>query len=153
MKAVVITDSHGKVDYILKVLEIEKPDALFFAGDHSEDCIETGYIYEELKYYMVKGNTDMEDYHTPEIVVEEIEGVKIFLTHGHLFRVKHGYGLLENHAVRAGADLVIFGHTHVPYKEEVHGILYFNPGAMKDRHYGVVEISKGSVNAEFRALI
>jgi len=152
MKAVVITDSHGRVEYILKVIEIEKPDALFFAGDHSEDCIEAGYVHENLKYYMVKGNTDMDDYHTPEIVVEDIEGIKVFLTHGHLFRVKHGYGLIENQAVRLGADLVIFGHTHEPYKMESHGILYFNPGAMKDGYYGVVEISNGNVTAEFRAL-
>ena len=152
MKSIVMTDSHGRLDYMLKVVEKEKADILFFAGDHSEDCIELKYIKENINCYIVKGNTDFNDYTTPEVLKIEIKSQKIFLTHGHLFGVKRGYNVIKDEAVTKNSSLVIFGHTHIPYIEKWHNITFFNPGAMKDGNYGVIEFTEEGYKIEQKSL-
>jgi uncharacterized protein len=152
MKTVIITDSHGKLDYMLRVVELESPTIIFFAGDYSDDCIELQYIKESIKYYIVKGNTDFNDYITPEIVEIEINKEKIFLTHGHLFGVKRGYNMIKEEAVKRGSSLVIFGHTHIPYIEKWSEITFFNPGAMKDGNYGVITFEDEIFKIESKTL-
>lgn len=152
MKIVVISDSHGRVDYMLKAVEKESADTVFFAGDHSEDCIELKYIKENINCYIVKGNTDFNDYYTPEILETEIGNRKIFLTHGHLFGVKRGYSHIKEEAAKRNSSLVIFGHTHIPYMEKWNDITFFNPGAMKDGNYGVIEITDGGYKIEQKTL-
>ena len=41
-----------------------------------------------------------------------LDGVKFFLTHGHRYSVKYTLDALLNAAYFAGADMVLFGHTH-----------------------------------------
>ena len=152
MKSVVMTDSHGRLDYMIKVIEKENPKIVIFAGDHSEDCIELQYINDNIKYYIVKGNTDFNDYRTPEIVEIDINGEKIFLTHGHIFGVKRGYNMIKEEAVKRGSSLVIFGHTHIPYIEKWREITFFNPGAMKDGNYGVITFEDEIFKIETKTL-
>jgi hypothetical protein len=48
-----------------------------------------------------------------------------------------------------GADLVVFGHSHIPLDESVPGLRIFNPGSPTDRRrqphgtLGVLEIDSG----------
>ena len=137
---------------MLKVIEKERPNSVIFAGDHSEDCIELKYIKEELTYYIVKRNTDINDYITPEIMEIEIEGIKIFLTHGHLFGVKRGYSFIKEEGVKRRCNVVIFGHTRIPYTEIWNEIKFFNPGAMEDGNYGVIDFKDGTYKVERRSL-
>lgn len=150
MKIIVISDSHGHFKEMLSVVEKEKAEIIFFAGDHSVDCIELSYVKKDIKYYIVKGNTDINDYSTPDNLEVEMGGIKIFLTHGHQFYVKNGYSEIENEAEKREAKLVIFGHTHFPYINEKSGIVYFNPGALKDRFYGVVDIKNGKISCNYK---
>ena len=66
----------------------------------------------------------------------------LLLTHGHRYSVKSGYDALLARAVEVGADIVVFGHTHVPFLKtipkgtEVSGKILerptylFNPGSV-----------------------
>ncbi len=148
MKIIVFSDSHGRLNDMLEIYNIEKPQVVLFAGDHSKDCIELSYIKEEAQYYIVKGNTDIEDYKTPEKLLFNILGKKIFLTHGHLYHVKKTYEYIIKEAENIEADLTIFGHTHIQDKFEKNGRIFFNPGALKDGYYGVMEIKDGKANIE-----
>jgi len=77
----------------------------------------------------VRGNGDFlrTDYNFDEVV--EVKGKKIFLTHGHRYNVKQGIMNLYYKALELNADLVLFGHTHIPIVEKIDGITIMNPGS------------------------
>jgi hypothetical protein len=43
------------------------------------------------------------------------------------------------------ADIVLFGHTHMPESIYKDGIYYFNPGSLKEGCYGVVDITDNGI--------
>ena len=52
------------------------------------------------------------------------------MTHGHIHRVKSGYGALIADARTTGAQAVLFGHTHSSYcSKESDGLWVLNPGS------------------------
>ncbi len=53
----------------------------------------------------------------------EIDGRRIYATHGHVFHPDHLPPL------RPG-DVLLFGHTHIPTRTERNGILCLNPGSV-----------------------
>lgn len=63
-----------------------------------------------------------------------------FVLHGHRFVLLHGHvgGRTALQVARKveDADVVLFGHSHLPYSEEENGTLLFNPGSPTDRRWG-----------------
>lgn len=135
MKVLICSDSHTRLNYFQEVMELEKPELVIFAGDHSTDALDISLIYEEIPFKIVRGNTDFSDRKTDDEIKFEINGKKIFLTHGHLQRVKSSLNELEIRAKEEEVDICIFGHTHRELEIEKDGILYLNPGALQDRKY------------------
>ena len=135
MKVLICSDSHTRLDYFQEVMELEKPELVIFAGDHSTDALDISLVYEEIPFKIVRGNTDFSDRKTDDEIKFEINGKKIFLTHGHLQRVKSSLNELEIRAKEEEVDICIFGHTHRELEIEKDGILYLNPGALQDRKY------------------
>ena len=119
---IVFSDVHGDYKAMQKLRPlICENDGAFFAGD-GLSCVLQSNIE---KLYWVAGNCDA--YGDKEQIIE-IEGVKILLTHGHLYGVKSGMGKLYYRAKEVGANVVIFGHTHAPLTCEEDGIMFLNPG-------------------------
>ena len=85
----------------------ERPDALLHlgdgAGDLPRDCPGTA----------VRGNCDLASSAADKITLD-LGGVKAFITHGHLYRVKYSVDSLVYAAMEAGASLALYGHTHIP---------------------------------------
>lgn len=136
-----MSDTHSDRAVITQVVN-QNPDvnAIFHCGDS-----ELAYTASELqKAYKVRGNCD-HDVNFPTEVEEEIEGKRIFMTHGHLFNVKSSLTALSYRAREVQADAVLFGHSHVLGVELVDGILYVNPGSLllprgrKEKSYAVIE--------------
>ena len=142
MKTLICSDSHERLDFFQKIIDLEKPDNIIFAGDHSEDAINMNYIYEGINFFVVRGNTDFYDDKTDDNLLFELEGKKIFLTHGHLYGVKMSYNEIINKAKNYNADICIFGHTHIEIKFNENNIIFINPGALKDRKYVILENDK-----------
>lgn len=129
MKILVVSDTHDHIDRLIQNLKnMEKMDMLFHLGDYVEDGIKIG---EELNIptIIVRGNGDYNrlDFNEDELV--EIKGKKIFLTHGHKYNVRRGITNLYYKALEEEADIVLFGHTHVPIVEHIDGITIMNPGS------------------------
>lgn len=141
MKILIISDSHGRLDKIMKMYEQEKPDMVCCAGDHSKDGEELSFVYPG-KYYIVRGNCDIFDRRHSDEVIIELEGFKILLAHGHAYGVKSSYASIEQRAKLLKCDIVLFGHTHIAINKEINGITLFNPGAAKDGEYGILNIDK-----------
>ena len=154
MKILVFSDSHGKLDWMIAAMETEKPNHVFFLGDHERDGWDLSRMYPMIPLNAVKGNCDwgpgLEDW------VVELEGVRFLLTHGHLYGVKTGLSRLEAAGFRTGADMICFGHTHLAVDINEPGrIRMFNPGTIGGPHgqrttYGVLSVKDGNVISEIK---
>jgi uncharacterized protein len=88
----------------------------------------------------VCGNMDL-----PEVRVSfsekqllEVEGKKLGIVHG-----SGGPAGLESRVLQLfpGADVVIFGHSHISMNSSINGVLLFNPGCA-DESYGLLEVGE-----------
>jgi putative phosphoesterase len=129
----VISDTHGVIGSLEAALRWgikHRVDALVFLGDGTGDipaaCASTGFA---IPWKMVRGNTDM-DVSVPYADTLEFAGHSFFLSHGHLSGVSQDLSILASVARSSGADAALYGHTHVPYREEIGGILVLNPGSV-----------------------
>ena len=133
MKHILIfSDTHGYLTGCERVIREskEKVDAIIHAGDCTRDADRLRAEFPSIDVYSVKGNCDM-FVREPEEMTVIIDGVKIFITHGHLYNVKleYDYGTLKDRARRAGADMVVFGHTHKPCCDWDRELTVINPGS------------------------
>lgn len=154
MKILVFSDSHGKLDWMIAAMEAEKPDHVFFLGDHERDGWDLNRLYPAIPLNAVRGNCDWGP--GPEEWVVELEGVRFLLTHGHLYGAKTGVSRLEGAGLRTGADMVCFGHTHMPLDRNEPGHVWlFNPGTIGGPYgqrvtFGVLTVKDGKVHAEIK---
>lgn len=151
MKILVLSDSHRALGAMYDAAALEQPDIIMHLGDHVRDAQELSYAFDTTDFYMVRGNCDYAA-QTPETILTELAGVRIFLTHGHLFGVKSGLGNLKCEAQRLGAQVALFGHTHRAFCEEDGGVWYLNPGAAGSGSYGIVELKGGKALCQLKTL-
>ena len=120
---IVFSDIHGD-RYAFSRLQkyVENADGAFFAGDGISGLNN----FTNKPFYAVKGNCDLIG---EEEKILEVDGVKILLTHGHLYGVKSGYLRLIYRAKELDCKVVIFGHTHQPLIMQEDDILFLNPGS------------------------
>lgn len=143
MKAIIFSDSHRSFNPMVRAMEKEgRVDLIIHAGDVLSDVEDLKIMYPRHNIVYVRGNNDFWDNSVTEDRFFNLDGVKIFLTHGHNYGVKYSLAKLIKHAKELGADLCIFGHTHTALNERTGGITLFNPGSAS-RHYGVLETASG----------
>lgn len=129
MKFLIVSDSHGRHSNLKSVIEtVGRIDGMFHLGD-----IEGGLddILELIDYpfWGVKGNNDFGSILDSEKIVS-IGGHKIFMTHGHRYPLLWSTKALADAGKERGCDIVMFGHTHVPYLQETDGVWLVNPGSI-----------------------
>ena len=152
MKILVMSDSHASLQFMRHCVNTFKPSAIIHLGDHYDDGAVIQEENPQLPFVQVPGNCDRYrcPFGAPEVVKCSYEGVVFFLTHGHNHHVKHGVGAVLADARRAGAQVVLYGHTHVAdcHREE-DGLWVINPGSCRGRDGSValVEIEAGQVSA------
>lgn len=140
MKILVVSDSHLNLEKLINAYEKEQPDVVICAGDHSKDVEELSYIYPKSEYYIVNGNCDCYDRKYKNEMCFQLKGVKFFLTHGNEYFVKSQLELIRERARQLKCDVVVFGHTHLSHISKENRVTLFNPGALKDGNYGIIEI-------------
>jgi uncharacterized protein len=107
-------------------------DLILHAGD-----VCTAEVLDELAGYapvrVVLGNNDRPDvsaWGAPETLETEIDGLVVAMIHdsgprdGRVARLRRRF---------PDADLVVFGHSHIPLTETVPGFRIFNPGSPTDK--------------------
>lgn len=110
-------------------------------------------MFQNIDFYIVRGNCDILDNKYREFEILNIEGIKILITHGHLFGVKNDMNQLKLFAEKHNVQLVCFGHTHIPYINEMNKIKYFNPGALKDAKYGIILIENKNITLKNKEIV
>ena len=151
MKCLVFSDSHGTVSLMKRALDIHRDaEVVFFLGDGLEDAEQLAVGDTERMWIAVRGNNDyFSTFCSKETLkVEKISigGFTIVMTHGDIYNAKYTTGSLRGLARREGADILLFGHTHVPYEEYISDgekpLYLFNPGSIyiEDGSYGIIDI-------------
>jgi putative phosphoesterase len=132
MKYLVLSDSHSSLSFMRRCVDAVKPDGILHLGDHYDDGETLAEDYPHIRMYQVPGNCDR--YRCPpwvqEIRIENIAGATVYMTHGHKHGVKMDIGKLLSDARKAKAEVVLYGHTHIPncYREP-DGLWVLNPGS------------------------
>lgn len=150
MKILVISDTHGKEENLDRVLkETGMPDLVLHLGDSEggEDCIRTKIT---CPLHLVEGNCDF-FCNYPRTKILEVQGLRIFMTHGHYQYVRTGTEHLRAAARANGCTLALFGHTHKPLLDESDSQLtILNPGSLslprqenRRPSYALVEAEEG----------
>ena len=148
MKVLVLSDSHGNETRMVNLFREGGYLAVIFLGDVVRDIEHLSMISGHVPVYRVKGNCDMFEF-APDEQIIEIEGKRIFITHGHNYHVKSGYGALINAALAHDVDVALCGHTHVQHYELVDKLIVANPGAISAGYYGVLTVDK-NIDFELR---
>lgn len=107
-------------------------DMILHAGD-----ITTGSVLEELsllaEVIAVKGNGDWTINNLPDKTIVSAGNIRIGLTHGYLGQGKSTPEIAYNTFKKDRVDLIVFGHSHIPYKSYYNGVLLFNPGSPTEK--------------------
>ena len=129
-KLLVLSDSHGGRAAIERVLlkEQKNIDALIFLGDGLRDLEQALPLYPKLRAYAVAGNCDFGALE-PTDGLAAFDQVVVFYTHGHMYGVKYDLDTLADAASARGAEVALFGHTHIPHAEQHGEVFLFNPGS------------------------
>ncbi|MBA8955096.1 hypothetical protein HNR61_006753 [Actinomadura namibiensis] len=125
-------------------------DVILHAGD-----VCTAGVLDELAQYApvhaVLGNNDGPDvagWGAPERLELELAGLRVAMVHdsgqakGRLGRMRRWF---------PGADLVVFGHSHIPLDEHDEHLRIFNPGSPTDRRrqphgtVGLLDVADGAL--------
>ena len=152
VRVVVLADTHGprrwRVCPPRVAAHLQTADLILHAGD-----VCTASVLAELAGYApvvaVIGNNDQPDVAdwgaTPTAELD-LDGLSVAMLHdsgaaaGRLARMRRAF---------PNADLVVFGHSHIPLDESASGLRIFNPGSPTDRRrqphgtIGVLQIENG----------
>ena len=150
IRALILSDIHGETTTLRWLLEevwkqVGPIDAYICLGDGVRDFDNAEAFIrqrdEHATMYAVRGNCDFTAAH-PDRLVIHLGGLKIYLTHGHIHRVKGGLDYMRSAAREAGADIALYGHTHRANVEYTTPWL-LNPGAAENDCCALLEIDNG----------
>lgn len=134
---IVISDSHSDI-HPKFFSKLNKIDYILHCGDISSMDI----IYDLEEYAPVigvSGNVESSetDERYPIKLIHKIGNLKIFIIHSFSYNKNYFIDKIlssEDEEIR----LVLFGHTHKPYKKKVNGITFFNPGSIGPPRYKIL---------------
>lgn len=145
-------DTHGKIQKLEKALQMLKPDYLFFTGDYYSDGLKLAR-HLSIDWTGVMGNCDF-GFKVKREQQITIAGYNFYLVHGHQYGVKRNHNTIYYRGVEVNADIVLFGHTHIPMCKKIEGIWLINPGSAAfprlnfSSSYAIIETNEDSINAK-----
>ena len=138
MKAMCISDIHGGIDNLKRVIEKfkeENAEKLLILGDfssyyHSSSDFEVAEILNNMAgaIIAVKGNCDnshidnLFNFTLGYLKTVDINGIKVTLTHGHIYN--------SNNLPDNCGEIFLSGHTHVGMIEKANKKIIANPGSI-----------------------
>ena len=138
MKLLFLSDIHGKIDNLKYIEELERKnnfDRIIVLGDlcsyySYHDSMKVIDFFNKYlnKLIITRGNCDSEfvmkliNVSTPDIVEINVDDLKLYLTHGHL------YSYSKNNKFNNG--ILIYGHEHIPYIKKKDDMIYICVGSI-----------------------
>lgn len=148
-RLVVLADTHmparGRDLPEAVVHAIDRADMVVHLGDFTDTAL-ADELERRATLIAVHGNNDAEELRRRYPARRDLvlNGRRIALIHGHVG------GRSARQAARSvrGADIVLYGHSHIPSQECFGNALLFNPGSPTDRRqapfraFGVIDIDE-----------
>jgi putative phosphoesterase len=137
-KLLVFSDTHGSISSLNTVLNWAKDrlppnDTICCAAFLGDGIYDLGRSAEVTGFYcdwnLVCGNNDYLST-VPEAVVLDFCDYRFFMCHGHRHSLYGGFHSLIAAAKQSQANVVLYGHTHVPSYKNIDGLLFINPGSV-----------------------
>lgn len=155
IKLLILSDSHGDVGTMVEIVEREMPDEIIHLGDCWRDAETLSFAYPTLAMNMVPGNCDFCAGKSGILLLER-EGWRLLAAHGHQWQVKTSPAAARRAARDVGADILLYGHTHLAECRKEDGLWIVNPGTAGGRYapasYGVIELSADRVECSIRGV-
>lgn len=156
MLVAIISDTHRDYEVLNKIIyKVENCDYILHLGDNIEDLkyIKDRIYNKKIICIGIKGNCDYSNVIPSERVVD-IEGYRIFMTHGHNYGVKIDTNYIKRRAFQLNCKICLYGHTHVFEINQSDGNYLINPGSPsipRDSKRGVVfiEVHEGNISPYF----
>lgn len=152
MKILVLSDSHSAMRFMFACMDVVRPDAVIHLGDHYDDGQVLAEEYPDVRFYQLPGNCDR--YRcppgVPEILIERVLGINMYMTHGHKHSVKLTMTSLLRDARASRVQAVLYGHTHVAdCHQEADGLWVLNPGSSGygGGSAGMIDVENGKIVA------
>jgi len=152
MKILVISDTHGDINKAEEAIRSNREvDLIIHLGDYFRDAQKLSSIFPDIPVEYIYGNSDFMINDVPAEKMLEVDGKRIFITHGHRYSVKWDYDKLFRKAEEMNADVLLFGHTHIPDLVEKGRYCVMNPGSTSDprdesdESYAIIEINNGTM--------
>jgi len=150
LKVGVISDTHGKFDESVRRI-FKGVDLIIHAGDVGKpDVIQR--LEQIAPVLAVEGNNDAPG-QFPAERLENLAGRAVLIRH--IFGEPHQMGKKERAIIEELApDMIIFGHSHRPYKGAIGRTILFNPGSAGPRRFslprtvGLLLIRNSSIDIE-----
>lgn len=152
MRILVISDTHRNLSKVYRVINAiaDKIDAVIHCGDVVEDVDALKARYPDLRFYSVRGNCDYGSA-VPNEDIFVLGEKRFFVTHGDLYGVNWSVDRLCYKGAEVGADVCLYGHTHVPFIDNYNGIVILNPGSLSAPRgnstysYGIIKVEDGII--------
>ena len=151
MRIVVFSDTHGIYHRLLTVFErtYRQTDCYLHLGDGIDEFKRLEQKFACKSFYSVRGNCDFGKLAPLERSIT-LDGVCIYMTHGHTLSVKAGLDRLKHTAVKQHASIALYGHTHKSFTAYCNGLYILNPGSLgqpRDRQptYGTIDLTKAGI--------
>jgi putative phosphoesterase len=156
LKLALVADTHSQPnEKIAERLAEVKPDRILHAGDIGDLSV-LDALAKTAPVLAVRGNIDVHAAEVPDSITIDVKDdagilVSILLMHIAVYGPK-----LRADAVRlankSGANVVVCGHSHVPFVGRDRGLTVFNPGSIGPRRFqlpicfGVMDIARTGVS-------
>lgn len=162
MKLLIASDIHGSAYWTRRLLQVaqeEQADQIALLGDifyhgprnplpEEYATLQVAELLDSVKskLIVVKGNCDSEvdamiaPFQFVDIAQIYADGVKITLTHGHVFN--------KDSMPKNAGDILLYGHFHTGFIIRQDGMLIANPGSVslpKDGRHSYIVIENGAV--------
>ena len=122
-RILVLSDSHRGMSFMRWCVNTVKPDAIVHLGDFYDDGDELHEGFRHIPMYQVAGNCDRY-YASPaarELLIGQVCGVKLFMTHGHRQYVKSGTDQLVYEALKAGVQAALQNAVNLAFRGDAAG--------------------------------
>ena len=149
MKMLVLSDSHGNPENMIRAVEQSSPRMILHLGDCWRDAEALHEHFPNILLEQVPGNCDFR----PDLPAEKlifVEDKRVLLCHGHTYGVKNSLLPAGYAAEEQNLDLFLFGHTHQPLIDRRGNCWFVNPGSIGDYRrptYAIVTVFNGQINA------
>jgi putative phosphoesterase len=140
MRVAVLADTHWKGSDAVPEQVLDKlhdADIVIHAGDLKCERVLESLADGDRKVLAVRGDSfDLDLAALPDVRVEDLNGFKVGIAHniGNLSQWS-AYAKKPQDIFGEHVDCVVFGHTHHPFFDVIHGVPFINPGSATDQDH------------------